>query len=421
MQLFQNLISNSIKYRSKETPRIHVSAERDGEGWRFAVRDNGIGIDPQDAGRVFGMFKRLHGSEIPGTGIGLAICKKVVERQGGRIWVESEAGTRRNVQVHHSPYHGARTDNERLRAESASEEEIGLRKQLDRANADFEEFISMAAHNLRESLREIASYSQLMSENYAGRLDSDAGVFLARIQQGAARMQSLLADMVDYWAVDDGGPPNLLDGHGGGPYVRRYSARIEQITERSAVVTHDSLPLVTGDFELLTKVLHHLIRNAIEYCVATSPRVHISSRRVDLDWVFSVRDNGPGIEPAFQAPNLRGFQASARKRTPRQRIGPRILQKGHRVAWRANMGRVAAGGGIDVLFHFACGGLKRIDRRSILVTPPEAPARVADRQVLERVPLPLRYSWRGDRVVSARSEPWLSWYRRRIPKRKLPL
>ncbi len=92
MQLFQNLISNSIKYTGKETPRIHVSADNGAEGWLFAVRDNGIGIDPQDAVRVFGMFKRLHGSEIPGTGIGLAICKKVVERQGGRIWVESEAG-----------------------------------------------------------------------------------------------------------------------------------------------------------------------------------------------------------------------------------------------------------------------------------------------------------------------------------------
>ncbi len=92
MQIFQNLISNSIKYRGGEAPQIHVSAERDGGGWLFAVRDNGVGIDPQYAERVFGMFKRLHGSEIPGTGIGLALVKKIVERQGGRIWVESEVG-----------------------------------------------------------------------------------------------------------------------------------------------------------------------------------------------------------------------------------------------------------------------------------------------------------------------------------------
>jgi len=91
-QLFQNLISNSIKYRREEPPRIHVSAERDAEGWLFAVRDNGMGIEPQFAERVFGMFKRLHGKDIPGTGIGLALCKKIVERKGGRIWVESEAG-----------------------------------------------------------------------------------------------------------------------------------------------------------------------------------------------------------------------------------------------------------------------------------------------------------------------------------------
>jgi light-regulated signal transduction histidine kinase (bacteriophytochrome) len=92
MQLFQNLISNSIKYRGKEPPEIHVSAEKDAAGWLFAVRDNGMGIEPQDCERVFGMFKRLHGSEIPGTGIGLALCKKVIDRQGGRIWVESEPG-----------------------------------------------------------------------------------------------------------------------------------------------------------------------------------------------------------------------------------------------------------------------------------------------------------------------------------------
>jgi two-component system CheB/CheR fusion protein len=92
MQIFQNLISNSIKYRGEENPRIHISAEREAGGWLFAVKDNGIGIEPEDLDRVFGMFKRLHGSEIPGTGIGLALCRKLVERQGGRIWVESEPG-----------------------------------------------------------------------------------------------------------------------------------------------------------------------------------------------------------------------------------------------------------------------------------------------------------------------------------------
>jgi light-regulated signal transduction histidine kinase (bacteriophytochrome) len=79
-----------------------------------------------------------------------------------------------------------------------------MSRQLDRANAEFEEFVSMAAHNLRESLRDVASYSQLMAETYAGRLDSDAGVLLERIRDGAASMQSLLADVVDYWATGAG-------------------------------------------------------------------------------------------------------------------------------------------------------------------------------------------------------------------------
>jgi signal transduction histidine kinase len=120
VQLFQNLIDNAIKFRGKETPHIHISATHESrktmddgretidqlrtarlsspksqlselkEGWVFSVRDNGIGIDPQDKERIFTIFQRLHGRDYSGTGIGLSICKRIIERHGGKIWVESE-------------------------------------------------------------------------------------------------------------------------------------------------------------------------------------------------------------------------------------------------------------------------------------------------------------------------------------------
>lgn len=93
VQIFQNLIGNAIKFHGSEPPRVHVSADRLEGGWRFSVSDNGIGIAPEQAGRIFEIFQRLHGiDKYPGTGIGLALCKRMVENRGGCIWVESGPG-----------------------------------------------------------------------------------------------------------------------------------------------------------------------------------------------------------------------------------------------------------------------------------------------------------------------------------------
>ena len=92
LQLFQNMIGNAIKYRGAETPHVNIDAQPDAGTWRFSITDNGIGIEPRYAKQVFGIFKRLHGDKYGGTGIGLAICQKIVERYGGKIWVEPRAG-----------------------------------------------------------------------------------------------------------------------------------------------------------------------------------------------------------------------------------------------------------------------------------------------------------------------------------------
>jgi len=129
-QVFQNLISNALKFHGDAAPGIHVSAAPAGGEWRFAVTDNGIGIEQRYAERVFEVFKRLHGaSSYPGTGMGLAICKRIVERHGGRIWVEPAQGggsklqftlpkSRNETPPSSSPRRRGRSDTTRARSPS---------------------------------------------------------------------------------------------------------------------------------------------------------------------------------------------------------------------------------------------------------------------------------------------------------------
>ncbi|MEO8592458.1 MAG: ATP-binding protein [Candidatus Solibacter sp.] len=192
--------------------------------------------------------------------------------------------------------------------------------------AEFEELVSVAAHNLREPLRDVASFSQLMAESYSERLDSDAGELLERIGQGAARMQSLLADMVAYASVG-ASERQLVPTDMEAVLSQALLCADRQIVERNAIVTHDPLPEIGGDFELLTKVLHHLIRNAIEYCDSAPPRVHISSRRGEPDRIFSVRDNGPGIEPTFHSRIFVAFRRLHGREYPGSGLGLAYCRK----------------------------------------------------------------------------------------------
>ena len=92
-QVFEHLLNNSLKYRSGEPPRIEVSAQEDTDAYRVSVRDNGVGVKPDYHETIFAPFKRLHGKDIPGVGLGLSICKKIVIAHGGKIWVESDGQT----------------------------------------------------------------------------------------------------------------------------------------------------------------------------------------------------------------------------------------------------------------------------------------------------------------------------------------
>ena len=222
-----------------------------------------------------------------------------------------------------------------------------LQAQLDRANAAFEEFVSTGVHELRESLRGVAAFSQLLAEANGGRLESDpdARVFLHRILEGAARMQSLLTDMVDYWSIGECGQQ---DG------ATNMEAVLDQVLLRAdtqgAVVTHAPLPCVCGNFDVLTKVLRHLIRNAIEYCGRPDPHVHVSAARRELEWVISVRDNGPGIDAAFHERIFGAFKRLHGKELTGSGLGLAFCRRA--IGWQGGRIWVESTPGAGATFYF---------------------------------------------------------------------
>jgi PAS domain S-box-containing protein len=169
-------------------------------------------------------------------------------------------------------------------------------KELERSNADLQQFAYVASHDLQEPLRMITSFTQLLAKRYKGKLDSDADEFITYIVDGADRMRRLIDDLLAYARLDsrkaEFAPTDceaiLADA------VTHLGSAIE---ENGATVTHDPLPTVMADSDQLSRLFQNLLSNAIKFRAADPPAVHVSARRNGNEWLFSVRDNGIGIDP----------------------------------------------------------------------------------------------------------------------------
>jgi chemotaxis family two-component system sensor kinase Cph1 len=246
-----------------------------------------------------------------------------------------------------------RTEGEVERLREALEAEtqrcLDLQRQLERASAEFEEFVSMTAHNLLESLRDVVSCTQLLREDHSGCLDPNAGELFEHILSGAGRMQSLIADIVEYWTTGLG-DRRFSRTEMEGVLSQALLCASKRVTERGATVSHDPLPAVTGDFALLAKVLHHLIRNAVEYAGKPSPHIHISSRREHHDIVFSVHDDGAGIERTFQSRLFKPFARLHGKEHPGNGLGLAFCKKA--IEWHGGRIWIESGPGTGTTFSF---------------------------------------------------------------------
>ena len=187
--------------------------------------------------------------------------------------------------------------NERLQAEITDRRRTA--EELARSNADLQKFVYVASHDLQEPLRMVASYLQLLERRYKGRLDDDADDFINYAVDGAIRVQRLINDLLTYSHVSMRSKDfELTDSEA---VLEHNLSNLQMAIEESeAVVTHDPLPTVMADSTQLRQLLQNLISNAIKFHNEKPPRVHISARQEEGEWIFSVRDNGIGIDPDYR-------------------------------------------------------------------------------------------------------------------------
>ena len=239
-------------------------------------------------------------------GIGLLV---ILPLTGYGIWVSWELG---------------REKNDLVEARQKLEESVS---ELGRSNADLQQFAYVASHDLQEPLRMVSSYTQLIARRYKGKLDADADEFIAFAVDGANRMQRLILDLLAYSRVNTAGrqfEPTAME--------TVLKAALNNLTnavkESQAIITHDPLPAVMGDDKQLAQLFQNLLSNAVKFGGAQPPRIHISAKQADGEWLFSVRDHGIGIDPQYADRIFVIFQRlHTREEYPGTGIGLAICKK----------------------------------------------------------------------------------------------
>jgi len=191
------------------------------------------------------------------------------------------------------------TERKRVENELKQAEELKQAiEALELSNRDLEQFAYVASHDLQEPLRMVSSFTQLLAKRYRGRMDKDADEFIDYIVAGAKRMQALINDLLTYSRVDTRGESfGPIDGEVA--FNQAIANLRTAIEEGEAVITHDPLPPLIADNSQIVQLFQNLLGNAIKFHGKEPPRVHVSARQENNEWVFSFRDNGIGITPEY--------------------------------------------------------------------------------------------------------------------------
>jgi light-regulated signal transduction histidine kinase (bacteriophytochrome) len=200
-------------------------------------------------------------------------------------------------------YRGVGKDITRRKIDEAAlrdaHDELELKaRELQRSNEELQQFAYVASHDLQEPLRMVSSYTQLLERRYGDRLDGDAREFMEFIVDGAARMKQLIEDLLAYSRVGTRGHELAPADSGAALDKALVNLRIAQEAS-GAVVTHDTMPMVFADSGQLTQLFQNLIGNAMKFRGPTAPRIHVGSQTRDRVWVFTVQDNGIGLDTQY--------------------------------------------------------------------------------------------------------------------------